>query len=125
MRLDEVPAAAWNAFGEADAVVVSSEDFASDTDDAFAQSAAVRERIGPRPLLVLTLASKGYLLDDPDADSVTATVPRNVVDGVPMVGAGDTFGAALAINLARGATPAGAAEAATERVIAVLESRRG
>ena len=41
-----------------------------------------------------------------------------------MVGAGDTFGAALAINLARGATPAGAAEAATERVIAVLESRR-
>ena len=124
MRLDEVPDPTWRAFGEADAVVVSSEDFASDTDDAFAQSIAVRQRIGPRPLLVLTLASKGYVLDDPDAASVTATVPRNVVDGVPMVGAGDTFGAALAINLARGASPADAAEAATERVIAVLESRR-
>ena len=124
MRLDDVPEATWRAFSEADAVVVSSEDFASDTDDTFAQSAAVRERIGPAPLLLLTLASRGYLLDDPAADRVTATVPRNVVDGVPMVGAGDTFGAALAINLARGASPADAAEAATERVIAVLESRR-
>jgi len=124
MRLDEVPDITWRAFQDADAVVLSNEDFESDTDDAFAQAAAVRERIGPGPLLVLTLATKGYLLDDPGADRVTASVPRNVVAGVPMVGAGDTFGAGLAIALARGATPTVAAVAATERVIAVLESRR-
>lgn len=124
VRLDEVPPSTWTAFGDADAVVVSNEDFSLDTDDAFAQSAAIRERIGPGALLVLTLATEGYLLDDPAADRVIASVPRNVVDGVPMVGAGDTYGAALAIHLARGAEPAKAAEAATERVIAVLEARR-
>jgi sugar/nucleoside kinase (ribokinase family) len=123
-RLEEVPESTWRAFRDADAVVLSNEDFASDTDDAFAQSAAVRERIGAGPLLVLTLAAKGYLLDDPRADRVVASVPRNVVDGVPMVGAGDTFGAGLAIALARGASPSDAAEAATDCVIAVLESRR-
>jgi sugar/nucleoside kinase (ribokinase family) len=51
-------------------------------------------------------------------------MPRRVVEGVPMVGAGDTFGAALAIHLARGADAATAATAATERVIRVLEERR-
>ena len=124
MRLDELPPETWAAFGSANAVVVSNEDFASDTDDAFAQGAALRERLGPRPLLVVTLATKGYLLDDPAALRVTASVPRNVVTGVPMVGAGDTYGASLAINLARGSAPAAAAEAATNRVIATLESRR-
>jgi 1D-myo-inositol 3-kinase len=124
IRLEELPDTTWQAFQDADAVVLSNEDFASDTDDAFAQLTAVRARIGPRPLLVLTLATRGYLLDDPGADRVIASVPRNVVAGVPMVGAGDTFGAGLAIALARGATPTDAAEAATERVIAVLESRR-
>jgi sugar/nucleoside kinase (ribokinase family) len=46
-----------------------------------------------------------------------------VVEVVPAVGAGDTFGAALAIHLARGDDPATAAAAATDRVIAVLEAR--
>ena len=41
-----------------------------------------------------------------------------------MVGAGDTFGAALAIQLGLGATPAAAAAAATDRVIRMLESRQ-
>ena len=53
-----------------------------------------RARSGPHPLLVLTLGEQGYLLDDPAADQVVASVPRRVVEGVPMVGAGDTFGAA-------------------------------
>jgi sugar/nucleoside kinase (ribokinase family) len=55
---------------------------------------------------------------------VVASVPRTIVDGVPAVGAGDTFGAALAIHLAGGDAPSVAAEAATERVISVLEARR-
>jgi sugar/nucleoside kinase (ribokinase family) len=123
-RLSDLPAAVWAELGTADAVVVSSEDFAGEAPDPFAQAASLRRHLGPRPILLLTLATDGYLLDDPAADRVVASVPRTVVDGVPAVGAGDTFGAALAVHLARGDAPAAAAEAATERVIAVLESRR-
>jgi sugar/nucleoside kinase (ribokinase family) len=80
--------------------------------------------VGPRPIVVLTLGAEGYLLDDPAADRLIASVPRRVVTGVHAVGAGDTFGAALAIGLARGATAHAAAEEGCDRVIALLESRR-
>ena len=63
-----------------------------------AQAGSLRRHLGPRPILLLTLAAEGYLLDDPAADRVVASVPRTVVDGVPAVGAGDTFGAALAVR---------------------------
>ena len=122
-RLDALPPERWAEFGAADAVVVSVEDFAREAADPFAQAAALRAHLGPRPILVLTLAADGYLLDDPRADRVVASVPRHVVEGVPAVGAGDTFGAALAIHLARDDDPATAAAAATDRVIAVLEAR--
>ena len=122
--LDDVPADLWQTFGTADAVVVSTEDLSADPGDPFTQAAAVRERLGPGPILVLTLGTEGYLLDDPGADRVVASVPHHVVEGVPAVGAGDTFGAALAIHLARGDDPATAAVAATDRVISVLETRR-
>ncbi len=124
MTLDEVAATTWESFGAADAVVVSTEDFATREADPFAQAAAVREVLGPSPILVLTLGADGYLLDDPAAGRVVASVPRNVIDGVPAVGAGDTFGAALAIHLAAGDAPLAAADAAAERVIAMLRSRR-
>ena len=123
LAIDEVPDELWRAFGTADAVVVSTEDLAADPGDPFEQAAAVRARLGPGPVLLLTLGPEGYLLDDPATDRVVASVPRHVVRGVPAVGAGDTFGAALAIHLARGADPATAAAAATDRVIAVLEAR--
>jgi sugar/nucleoside kinase (ribokinase family) len=123
-RLDDVGPDAWGELGTADAIVVSTEDFAGEPADPFAQAGALRHRIGNGPTLVLTLATEGYLLDDPSADRVVASVPRTIVDGVPAVGAGDTFGAALAIHLAGGDPPVMAAEAATERVIAVLEARR-
>jgi sugar/nucleoside kinase (ribokinase family) len=123
LALDEVPAELWRAFATADAVVVSTEDLDADPGDPFMQAAAVRERLGTGPVLVLTLGAEGYLLDDPAADRVVASVPRHVVEGVPAVGAGDTFGAALAVHLARGDDPAAAAAAATDRVIAVLEAR--
>jgi sugar/nucleoside kinase (ribokinase family) len=124
LPLSDVPDAVWSAFARADAIVVSTEDLAEAPEDPFAQAHALRDRLGDAPLLVLTLGQEGYLLDDPRADRVVASMPRRVVDGVPMVGAGDVFGAALAIHLARGSDSGAAATAAAERVIRVLEARR-
>jgi len=124
LALDEVPSTTWEAFAAADAIVVSTEDLAESPEDPFVEAAGVRAKLGPGPLLVLTLGAEGYLLDDPTADRVDASVPRRVVEGVPMVGAGDTFGATLAVQLGAGATPAAAAVAATDAVIRMLEARR-
>jgi len=124
LALDHVPDELWTAFGSADAIVVSTEDLAEAPEDPFTQAAAVRERIGAGPVLVLTLGAEGYLLDDPSTDRLIASVPRRVIEGVPMVGAGDTFGAALAIHLGRSNDPIRAADAATEAVIRMLEARR-
>ena len=123
--LDEVGDETWLALGSTDVVVVSTEDLAETPHDPFAQAAALRARLGDRPVLVLTLGAQGHVLDDPAASRVVASMPRRVVTDVPMVGAGDTFGAALTIQLARGLTdPARASEAASDRVIAMLERRR-
>lgn len=124
MRLDEVSEARWREMGSAGAVVASTEDFRGAPADPFAAVAMLRDRLGAGPILVLTMATDGYLLDDPTADRIVASLPRRVVTGVPMVGAGDTFGATLALHLARGADPLHAADAASDRVIATLESRR-
>ena len=108
----------------ADAIVVSTEDLVEAPGDPFAQAAELRRRAGAKPIIVVTLGTEGYLLDDPAHDRVIASVPRQVVTGVSAVGAGDTFGAGLAVNLARGAAPVAAADLATELVIAMLEARR-
>ena len=123
LSLAECPDELWRAFGRADAVVVSTEDLAEAAGDPFAQAHALRARLGDAPLLVLTLGQEGYLLDDPSIDRVVASMPRRIVEGVPMVGAGDVFGAALAVHLSRGADAAAAAAAAAARVIRVLEAR--
>jgi sugar/nucleoside kinase (ribokinase family) len=124
LPLDAVPDDLWSTFGRADAVVLSTEDLAEAPEDPFVQVAALRRRLGPAPVLVLTLGTDGYVLDDPGLDRVVAAVPRRVIEGVPSVGAGDTFGAALAVHLGRGEAAAEAADAATERVISVLAARR-
>lgn len=108
----------------ADAFVVSTEDLVESTGDPFGQAALLRARFGPWPVIVVTLGTEGYLLDDPAHDRVVASVPRRVVTGVPAVGAGDTFGAALAVGLSGGASASAAADRATERVISMLEVRR-
>jgi sugar/nucleoside kinase (ribokinase family) len=124
LALDELDGELWQAFAHADAIVVSTEDLAEAPTDPFGQAADLRRRVGEHPVLIVTLGDRGWLLDDPASDRVAAAVPRRVIEGVPMVGAGDTFGAALAVSLARGMPPTDAAEAATERVIRVLEARR-
>jgi len=124
LPLADVSADLWRVFSEADAVVLSTEDLAGTPTDPFSQAGDLRRRLGPRPILVLTLGTEGYVLDDPALDRVIASVPRTVVTGVPTVGAGDTFGAALAVHLGRGEDASTAARAATERVISVFESRR-
>jgi len=125
LALDALSAEQERALAGADAIVVSTEDLVEAPGDPFAQGAELRRRAGPLPILVVTLGTEGYLLDDPALDRIVASVPRRVVDGVSSNGAGDTFGASLAISLARGVAPAAAADLATERVIRVLEGRRG
>lgn len=124
LPLDALGTDQVRALAEADAIVVSAEDLVESPGDPFGQAAVVRRHAGPRPIVLVTLGAEGYLLDDPGLDRVLASVPRRVVSGVPAVGAGDTFGAALAVHLARGAAAAAAADQATEAVIAMLESRR-
>jgi sugar/nucleoside kinase (ribokinase family) len=123
LPLDTLSADQLRALAEADAVVVSTEDLVESPSDAFAQAAELRRRAGPRPILLVTLGTQGYLLDDPAIDRLVASVPRRVVTGVPAVGAGDTFGAALAVHLARGASARAAADLASDAVIAMLEAR--
>jgi sugar/nucleoside kinase (ribokinase family) len=124
LALDELGEDLWRQFALADAIVLSTEDLAGPPTDPFVQAADLRRRLGPQPVLVLTLGTEGYLLDDPSLERVIATVPRTVVGDVPTVGAGDTFGAALALHLGRGREASAAAQAAAERVISVFESRR-
>lgn len=124
LPLDALGADQVRALAEADAIVVSTEDLVESPGDPFAQAAVLRRHAGRRPIVLVTLGVEGYLLDDPALDRVVASVPRRVVTGVRAVGAGDTFGAALAVHLARGAAAAAAADQATEAVIAMLESRR-
>jgi sugar/nucleoside kinase (ribokinase family) len=123
LALDDVSHDVWDTFRSADAIVVSTEDLAEAPEDPFVQAATLRARLGDGPVLVLTLGPQGYLLDDPANPRVVASVPRRVVENVPMVGAGDTFGAVLALHLARGASASTAAVAATDGVIRMLESR--
>ena len=124
LALADVSERLWTAFAAADAIVVSTEDLAEAPTDPFGQARELRARIGPRPLLIVTLGDRGHLLDDPAADRIAATMPRRVIEDVPSVGAGDTFGAALALRLAAGDPPGAAADAATECVIRMLEARR-
>jgi sugar/nucleoside kinase (ribokinase family) len=113
------------ALGEADSIVVSTEDLVESPGDPFGQAAELRRRAGQRPVILVTLGAQGYLLDDPNEERVVASVPRRVVTGVPSVGAGDTFGAALAVHLARGVAARHAADRATDAVISMLEARDG
>lgn len=122
--LDAMTADQRQALGEADAIVVSTEDLVESPGDAFGQAAELRRLAGRRPVILVTLGAQGYLLDNPGIDRVVASVPRRVVTGVPAVGAGDTFGAALAVHLARGVGAHVAADEATDAVIAMLERRR-
>lgn len=124
LALDALSAAQRQVIADADAVVASTEDLVEAPGDPFAQAAELRHRAGSKPIIVVTLGTEGYLLDDPAQDRVVASVPRRVVTGVSAVGAGDIFGAGLAVNLARGARPVAAADLATDRVIRVLEARR-
>ena len=124
LPLDALSAEQAQVIARADAIVVSTEDLTEAPGDPFRQAVELRQRVGTGPIVVVTLGPEGYLLDDPDADRVIASMPRRVVTGVYAVGAGDTFGAALAVNLARGVEARAAADLATDRVIAMLEARR-
>ncbi|MGH2357881.1 MAG: PfkB family carbohydrate kinase [Candidatus Limnocylindria bacterium] len=124
LALDQLAPEVLASFSTVDAIVLSTEDLADGAGDPFAQARLLREVVGTRPLLAVTLGADGFILDDPSAPRLVASVPRRVVRGVPSVGAGDAFGAGLALALGRG-TPLAAAEAGADAVIGMLEGRRG
>ena len=123
LRLDEVPDQSWEEFAVSDAVVLSIEDLADPPADPSEAVAGLRQHLGERPIILLTLGAGGYLVDDPAADGIVDGMPDRAVQGVSTVGAGDAFGVALAIGLGRGMGAAAAARAATERVVRMLEGR--
>ena len=124
LPLSHLGAELRSQLGAMDAVIASTEDLVADADEPLTQLGALREAIGPRPVAVLTLGTYGYLLDDPTLERITASYPRRVITGVPSVGAGDIYGAAMATHLGRGATATDAAAAAADAVIRMLEQRR-
>jgi sugar/nucleoside kinase (ribokinase family) len=124
LELDAVAPDLWAELASADAVVVSREDLPGDDASAAAVAVALREALGSQPIVIVTDGIDGYLLDDPRAREPVVFAPHRVVEGVPTVGAGDTFGAIFALHLARGASPLAAAEAAADGVIRMLEARR-
>lgn len=119
------------ALARMDLVVASREDLLADADRPDAQLDALRSVLGRRPALVLTDATAGAWFDHMGSEtSERWRVPvARVVEGVPVVGAGDIFAASLALRWPRGgaATRDGitrAARDATETVARELERRR-
>jgi sugar/nucleoside kinase (ribokinase family) len=119
------------ALAQMDLVVASREDLLADAERPHEQLDALRSVLGPRPVLVLTDATAGAWFDHTgNGTSERWRVPvDHVVEGVPVVGAGDIFAAALALRWPRGgaATRDGitrAARAAAETVARELERRR-
>jgi sugar/nucleoside kinase (ribokinase family) len=97
------------------ALVASDEDLASVAPEARGAVTALRYRLGPHPILLVTSGQSGALLDLPDGRS--ATVPASVaVSGVSTIGAGDAFAALFAVGLGRGIDPLVAARDAAAGV---------
>jgi hypothetical protein len=119
------------ALSQLDLLVASREDLLADGDRPDQQLDALRSALGPRPVLVLTDAAAGAWIDRAGAGTSErwhVPVPR-LVEGVPAIGAGDVFAAALTLRWPRGGLPARegitrAARDATRTVAAELERRR-
>jgi sugar/nucleoside kinase (ribokinase family) len=89
-----------------DLLMASREDLLAEGDRPDRQLDALRSALGPRPVLVLTDAAAGAWIDRAEAGTSQRwhlPVPR-LVEGVPTVGAGDLFAAALTLRWPRDRT---------------------
>ncbi|HEX2221854.1 MAG TPA: PfkB family carbohydrate kinase [Candidatus Limnocylindria bacterium] len=93
-RLDELERDLAEGIAALDVLVASREDLRAEAGDPWRQLAALRSAVGPRPLLIVTDGAGGAWIDDHGGTRHLAVPYR--VDGVPTVGAGDVFAAALA-----------------------------
>jgi sugar/nucleoside kinase (ribokinase family) len=112
------------ALADLDALVASDEDLAAVAGEPARQLDELRERIGPRPFLVVTAGEAGAWLDDPSGGRHQLPVPRRL-RGVSPIGAGDAIAAFLASGLGAGSEPLAATRAAMGETADFLAARSG
>ena len=123
LSLHRLSATLLGELAQLDALTASLEDLAGETDPAVALD-ALRRRLGPRPLLVVTNGAAGAWLDLAAGGRFHVPAPQ-VVEGVSTVGAGDAFAAILAVELGHGRHPQEAAHSAAEQVAKLLAGSAG
>ena len=115
------------AVGRLDVLIASREDLVAAAEAPAAQLRALRARVGAGPILIVTDGPEGVWIGDGPAAPRHLPAPWRV-EGVPMVGAGDAFGALFVAGLDPTArAPAdldGTAERAMRGVAEMLEARR-
>jgi sugar/nucleoside kinase (ribokinase family) len=118
--LDAIPPALVERLGALDLLVASEEDLVAVAADPTTQLAALRATFGPHATLALTLGADGAMIDAP-GELLLVVVPKRVISGARMTGAGDAFAAVLTASLARGTRLRQAAEEATAAAVAYLD----
>ncbi len=113
-----------NALGDMSALVASEEDLEAVAPNVGQAIGALRDWVGPGPVLVVTVGQAGALLDLPGGGRAEVPAPVHV-SGVTTVGAGDAFAALFAVGLGRGMDPLLAAHAAAAAVSRWLVARAG
>ena len=121
--LAEIPEPLAREVRRLDLLVASDEDLVIEGADAVERLAALRRWSGPRPELVVTVGVDGAWLDGADAGVLHIPAARRLT-GIATVGAGDAFGAVVAVDRARGVTLEAAARHAAAAVADLLELRR-
>lgn len=95
----ELPDDLIAAFAGLDVLIASREDLAAVADPPHEQITALRRRVGPGPILIVTDGVDGVWIDAGREPPRHLAVPWRVAD-VPTVGAGDAFAALLVARLA-------------------------
>lgn len=115
-ELSDLPQDVLAALRNCDAVVVSHEDLGRAEANPSAAAALEVRRWLPGPGVFVTWDGAGQVRADPAVREPAVVRRRDVIAGVPTIGAGDAFAAVIAIQLAKGASLAAAARAADAAV---------
>lgn len=107
-----------------DLLVASVDDLAAIAADPRDQLRAMRRTFGPSPTLVVTAGAEGAWLSADRGDPQHVQAAR-LIQGVPTVGAGDVFAAAMLAALSRGVPAPDAGSEASHLVAEFLAERSG